>query len=98
MRVYVLRYYFAHHGEDFTRSVHMTEKGVLLEQCSYLLEVLLDMDWDNEGTEAIGHIDQTFHLHDPITVGELTQYIHKLEWYSENIELYVDIEGLTLEP
>lgn len=45
MKVYVLRYYFAAHGEDFTRAVHMTYKGALLDKCSYLLEVLLDMDW-----------------------------------------------------
>ena len=98
MKVYVLRYYFAAHGEDFTRAVHMTYKGALLDKCSYLLEVLLDMDWDNEGTEAIGHIDQAFHLHDPITVGELTRYIDTLESYAENIELYAEIEAFTLEP
>ena len=98
MKVYVLRYYFAIHGEDFTRGVHMTHKGALVDKCSYLLEVLLDMDWDDEGTKALGHIDQTFHPDDPITMGKLTQYINVLERYAENIELYAEIEAFTLEP
>ena len=98
MKVYVLRYYFAAHGEDFTRAVHMTYKGALLDKCSYLLEVLLDMDWDNEGTEAIGRINQAFYYTDPITVGELTQYIDTLERYAEYVELYTEIEAFTLEP
>jgi len=98
MKVYVLRYSFAHHGEDFTRSVHMTHKGVLMEQCSYLLEVLLDMDWDDEATRELGYIDQTFHPDDPITVDELIQHINVLERYGEYAEVYTEIEAFNLEP
>ena len=98
MKVYVLRYYFAAHGEDFTRAVHMTYKGALLDKCSYLLEVLLDMDWDDEGTGELGYIDQTFHPNDPITVDELIQHINVLERYGEYVELYTEIEEFTLEP
>ena len=98
MKVFVLRCYFAHHGEDFTKSVHMTYKGVLMEQCAYLLEVLLDMNWDNEVTEEIGYIDQTFHPDDPITIGELQQHINVLERYAENAEIYAEIEAFNLEP
>jgi len=98
MKVYVLRTYFARHGEDFTRAVHMTYKGVLLDKCSYLLEVLLDMDWGDEVTKALAHIDQTFHPDDPITVDELIDYIDTLESYAENIELYAEIEAFDLVP
>lgn len=52
----------------------------------------------NEGTEVIGRINQAFYYTDPITVGELTQYIDTLESYAENIELYAEIEAFTLEP
>ena len=98
MKVYVLRYYYAHHGEDFTRSVHMTYKGVLMEQCTYLLGELVDMDWDDEGTEEIGYIDQTFHPDDPITVDELIQHTNVLKRYAENAEIYAEIEAFNLEP
>ena len=98
MKVFVLRYYFAHHAEDFTKSVHMTYKGVLMEQCAYLLEVLLDMDWDNEVTEEIGYIDQTFHPDDPITVAELIQHINVLERFADNAEIYTEIEQFILQP
>lgn len=98
MKVYVLRYYFAHHGEDFTRSVHMTYKGALMEKCTYLLEALLDMDLDDEETKDLGHIDQTFHPDDPITVGELIQHTDILERYAENVEVYAEIEAFDLQP
>jgi len=98
MKVFVLRYYFSHHGEDFTRSVHMTYKGVLLDQCSYLLEVLLDMEWDDEDIKKIGHIDQTFHPDDPITVAELIQHINVLERFADNAEIYTEIEQFILQP
>ena len=98
MKVFVLRYYFAHDAEDFTKSVHMTYKGVLLEQCCYLLEVLLDMDWDEESERELGRIDQAFHPDDPITVGELTQHINVLEHFADNVELYSEIERFDLQP
>ena len=98
MKVYVLRYYFAAHGEDFTRAVHMTYKGALLDKCSYLLEVLLDMDWDEDGEKEMKIINNIIEKDDPITAGELIDYIDTLESYAENVELYAEIEGFTLEP
>jgi hypothetical protein len=98
MKVYVLRYEYAHHGEDFTRGVHMTYKGALLDKCAFMLEVLLDMNWEDEDLKGIGHIDQTFHPDDPITIGELIQHINVLERYAENIEFHTEIEEFTLEP
>ena len=98
MKVYVLRTYFARHSEDFTRAVHMTYKGALLDKCSYLLEVLLDMDWGDEVPMALRHINQTFHPDDPNTVDELIDYIDTLESHSENIELYAEIEAFDLVP
>ena len=98
MKVYVLRYYYAVHGEDETRSVHMTHKGALLDKCSFLLGVLLDMDWDDEGTEELEYINQTFHEDDPITVDELIQHINVLDRYAEWVELYTEIEAFILQP
>jgi lysyl-tRNA synthetase class II len=98
MKVYVLRYYFAAHGEDFTRAVHMTHKGVLLDQCIYLLEVLLDMDWDDETMDEIRYVDSIMEKDNPITVDELIQHINVLERYAENIELYTEVEAFILQP
>ena len=98
MKVYVLRYEFAHHGEDFTRSVHMTHKGVLMEQCVYLLEILMDMDWDEEGEKEMKIINNIIEKDDPITVGELIQHINVLERYADNVELYTEIEEFYLQP
>ena len=57
MKVYVLRYEYAHHGENFTRGVHMTHKGALLDQCVILLEVLLDMEWEEEDVKEMDYIN-----------------------------------------
>ena len=98
MKVYVLRYYYAHHGEDFTRSVHMTHKGVLLEQCTYLLEVLSDMDWEQEDVKEMDYINKIIEKDDPITVDELIQHINVLERYANDAEIYSEFEAFILEP
>ena len=98
MKVYVLRYYYARHGEDFTRSVHMTYKGVLLEKANYLVEALMDVDWEEDSEREMKIINKIIEKDDPITTDELIQHIDTLEWYAENIELYAEIETFTLEP
>ena len=98
MKVYVLRYYFVHHGEDFTRSVHMTHKGVLLKQCNYLLEVLMDMEWEQEDVKEIDYINKIIEKDDPITVDELIQHINVLERYANDAEIYSELEVFILEP
>ena len=98
MNVYVLRYQFSHHGESFTRSVHVTHKGALLEQCTYLLEVLLDMDWDDEDLKEMVFIENILKNDEPITVDELIQHVNVLERCAEYEEIYTEIEGLRLLP
>lgn len=98
MNVYVLRYEFAHHGENFTRSVHVTHKGALLEQCAYLLEVFFDMDWDDDDLKELVYIDNILKNDEPVTVDELIQHINVLEQYAECGEIYTEIEQLTLLP
>jgi len=98
MKVYVLRYYYAVCGEDFTRSVHMTYKGVLMDKCEYLLEVLLDMEWEEEDVKEMDYINNIIEKDDPITVDELIQHINVLERHAECIQFYTDIEAFTLEP
>ena len=78
MKVYVLRYEYAHHGEDFTRGVHMTRKGALLDQCVVLLEILMDMDWEYEDEKEIKIINNIIEKDDPITVDELIQHVNLL--------------------
>ena len=98
MNVYVLRYEFAHHGENFTRSVHMTHKGALQEQCIYLLEVLFDMDWEDETLKELVYISETIEKDDPITIDELIQHINVLQSYAEDVEIYTEIEAFYLRP
>ena len=98
MKVYVLRYEYAHHGENFTRGVHMTYKGALLDQCVILLEILMDMDWDEEDTREIYYIGDIIEKGDPITVDELIQHINVLERHADNAEVYTEIEQFTLQP
>jgi hypothetical protein len=98
MKVYVLRYYFAHHGEDFTRSVHLTHKGALMEQCTFLLEVLMDMDWECEDEKEMKTINNITKKDDPITVRELIQHINVLERLADSAEVYSEIEAFYLEP
>ena len=98
MKVYVLRYEYTRHGEDFTRSVHMTHKGALMEQCTYLLEVLLDMEWEEEDDKEMYYIEGIVDKDKPITTDELIQHINVLERYGEYVEFYTEIEEFTLEP
>ena len=98
MKVYVLRYEYAHHGENFTRGVHMTHKGALLDQCVILLEILMDMDWDEEDEKEIKIINNIIEKDDPITVDELIQHINVLERLADNAEVYTEIEAFTLQP
>ena len=98
MRVYVLRYQYAHHGEDFIRGVHMTRKGALLDQCVILLEILMDMDWEYEDEKEIKIINNIIEKDDPITVDELIQHVNFLEQYAECNEVYTEIEEFTLQP
>ena len=98
MKVYVLRYEYAHHGENFTRGVHMTHKGVLLDQCVILLEILMDMDWEYEDEKEIKIINNIIEKDDPITVDELIQHVNLLEQYAECNEIYTVIEEFTLQP
>ena len=98
MKVYVLRYEYAHHGENFTRGVHMTRKGALLDQCVILLEVLLDMEWEEEDVKEMDYINNIIEKDDPITVDELIQHTNVLERYGEYAEIYTEIEEFTLEP
>ena len=98
MKVYVLRYYYARHGEDFTRSVHMTHKGALLEKANYLVEVLLDMEWDEEDVKEMDYINNIIEKDDPIAIDELIQHTNVLERYGEYVELYAEIEVFNLHP
>ena len=98
MKVYVLRYEYAHHGENFTRGVHMTHKGALLDQCDILLEIPMDMDWEYEDEKEIKIINNIIEKDDPITVDELIQHINLLEQYAECNEVYTEIEEFTLQP
>ena len=98
MKVYVIRYCYARHGEDFTRAVHMTHKGALLDQCELLLEVLLDMEWEEEDVKEMDYITNIIEKGDPITVDELIQHANVLERYAEYVEVYTEIEAFTLEP
>ena len=98
MNVYVLRYEFAHHGENFTRSVHMTHKGALQEQCIYLLEVLFDMDWEDETLKELVYISETIEKDDPITIDDLIQHLNVLEHYAECGEIFTEVEEFRLFP
>jgi len=98
MKVYVLSYEFTRFNENFTRSVHMTHKGALLDQCCFMLEVLLDMEWEEEDDKEMYYIEGIVDKDKPITTDELIQHINVLERYAENVQFYTEIEEFTLEP
>ena len=76
----------------------MTRKGVLLDKCNLLLDVLMDMDWEYEDEKEIKIINNIIEKDDPITVDELIQHVNLLEQYAECNEIYTEIEEFTLQP
>ena len=76
----------------------MTRKGVLLDKCNLLLDVLMDMDWEYEDEKEIKIINNIIEKDDPITVDELIQHVNFLEQYAECNEVYTEIEEFTLQP
>ena len=76
----------------------MTHKGALLDQCAILLEILLDMEWEEEDVKEMDYIDKIIEKGDPVTVDELIQHANVLERYGEYAEIYTEIEAFTLEP
>ena len=76
----------------------MTHKGALLDQCVILLEILLDMEWEEEDVKEMDYIANIIEKGDPITVDELIQHTNVLERYGEYAEVYTEIEAFDLEP
>ena len=76
----------------------MTHKGALLDQCVILLEVLLDMEWEEEDVKEMIYINNIIEKDDPITYDELIQHSDVLQRYGDYAEIYTEIEEFTLEP
>ena len=98
MKVYTLMFQMDYWDEQFTRSVHLTEKGALIEQCNYLLELLLDIDWKEEDEKEMVYLSKIIEKDDNITIAQLLEYSKLLQFYANNAEIYTQIEPYTLLP
>ena len=99
MKIYILSFEFQFHGEVFVRSVHMTKKGAMIEQLTYLCMTLLEYEHNPEDVELIDSIllgSDT--IREGLTMAELANKIEAVENLAKYSEIYTEIVEQTLYP
>ena len=95
MNIHVVKMHTAY--ETYIRSLHLTEKGALLEFCGHVADTLLEHEFEKEEVELIDEVVE-YVKQDGTTLGMLKHYKEVLDDFCDRVEMWPEIIIGTLLP